>query len=1026
MSKTPLSILYVDDEPLLLRLTREYLEGLGIVVDIAESGSEALEKIASGTYDAVISDYQMPRMNGIELLHKIRAGYPELPFILFTGRGREEVVIEAIDSGADFYVQKGGRPAPQFRELIHKIQVAVKRRSDEKALRESELRFRSLIQNSSDIIRILDPDGIIRYESPSSASILGYPEGSLLGKNAFDFIHPEDREQVLSDFSAVHNRCNSGIPTEYRIRRADGSYLYVESVGVNLTGFPGIDGIVTTTHSVEARRKAGMELRTMAGDLSAAYEELEAGRRELAENYDLLARHEAILAGSEERFRGIAERSSDLIITLDAELRVTYASPASRTITGYDPEEFFGKNDEYAASSVFSPSFGDFRRIVETTLKGESVENAVLQLRRKDGTIAWVSLNAVPVIDDRELSGIQVSIRDITAVREAEMALSKSEEKFVRFANNARDVLYRLSLPDMRYEYISPAIGTLTGYLPEEFYADPAIFRRILHPAWESYYQEQVRALRQNILPPSYEYQIIDRSGRTRWCNQRNVLVTGDDGEPIAMEGIVTDVTDQKNAEHELRRSQQRFLITTMNAGVWVWEVDPDGICTYSGPAVEQILGYHPEELTGKAVFDILPAPLESGGPDARLPGIFRSRQSFSSVLFPAVHRDGSRVLLKMSGAPLVDEQGIFTGYCGVCEDITAQKEAEERLIESEARYRLLADHLHDLIWTTDLRMQLTYVSPSVTPLLGFTLEEAYRVGLAQSMTPDSYQKIRDAFHGWTDKPSAGSVLPEKKMLDLELKRQDGSTIWTEVIITPIFAPDASVTGIVGVTRDISLRRRAEGALRTANRQLGLLTSITRHDILNKISVIHAYLGLIEMKGISPEISSSLQGIAGIIDEIQENIEFTRTYQDLGSERPQWFRLSGVMPCTGSPPSVTVTADLDGYLIFADPMLGKVFFNLLDNSIRHGVWTSEIRVSARVSGEDLIIIWEDNGTGVCEAEKERIFEPGYGKNTGFGMFLVRDILSLTGITISENGRPGSGARFEITVPPGSWKEDCTG
>lgn len=293
-------------------------------------------------------------------------------------------------------------------------------------------------------------------------------------------------------------------------------------------------------------------------------------------------------------------------------------------------------------------------------------------------------------------------------------------------------------------------------------------------------------------------------------------------------------------------------------------------------------------------------------------------------------------------------------------------------------------------------------------------------------MTPDSYQKIRDAFHGWTDKPSAGSVLPEKKMLDLELKRQDGSTIWTEVIITPIFAPDASVTGIVGVTRDISLRRRAEGALRTANRQLGLLTSITRHDILNKISVIHAYLGLIEMKGISPEISSSLQGIAGIIDEIQENIEFTRTYQDLGSERPQWFRLSGVMPCTGSPPSVTVTADLDGYLIFADPMLGKVFFNLLDNSIRHGVWTSEIRVSARVSGEDLIIIWEDNGTGVCEAEKERIFEPGYGKNTGFGMFLVRDILSLTGITISENGRPGSGARFEITVPPGSWKEDCTG
>ncbi len=188
----------------------------------------------------------MAGMDGITLLKEIRSRNPEIPFILYTGRGREEVVIEAIDNGADFYVQKGGKPAPQFKELTHKIRIAVQKKQDRKALMESELRFRSLIQNHHDIIRILDKDGTILFDSPSSSRILGYPEGSLVGTCAFDYIHPEDKDQVESDFLEVHNNTNDHIPTEYRIRKADGSYLYVESVGLNLLDTPGINGIVTT------------------------------------------------------------------------------------------------------------------------------------------------------------------------------------------------------------------------------------------------------------------------------------------------------------------------------------------------------------------------------------------------------------------------------------------------------------------------------------------------------------------------------------------------------------------------------------------------------------------------------------------------------------------------------------------------------------------------------------------------------------------------------------------------------------
>jgi signal transduction histidine kinase len=128
-----------------------------------------------------------------------------------------------------------------------------------------------------------------------------------------------------------------------------------------------------------------------------------------------------------------------------------------------------------------------------------------------------------------------------------------------------------------------------------------------------------------------------------------------------------------------------------------------------------------------------------------------------------------------------------------------------------------------------------------------------------------------------------------------------------------------------------------------------------------------------------------------------------------------------VMPRSHIPATITLNANVQSVLVFADPMLERVFFNLLDNSIRHGQRVTEIQVSCHQSDKDLVVVWEDNGVGIAANEKERIFERGFGKNTGLGMFLVREILSLTGITITETGESGKGAWFEILVPKGTWR-----
>jgi signal transduction histidine kinase len=154
---------------------------------------------------------------------------------------------------------------------------------------------------------------------------------------------------------------------------------------------------------------------------------------------------------------------------------------------------------------------------------------------------------------------------------------------------------------------------------------------------------------------------------------------------------------------------------------------------------------------------------------------------------------------------------------------------------------------------------------------------------------------------------------------------------------------------------------------------------------------------------------------------IQSQIEFTRIYQDLGTLEPQWIALDTVMPYSQLPASIILNADVKEVAIFADSMLEKVFSNLLDNSIRHGERVTEIRVSSQKSGTNLVVIWEDNGRGISSDEKERIFDRGHGKNTGLGLFLVREILSLTNITITETGVAGKGARFEMIIPVSGYR-----
>lgn len=226
------------------------------------------------------------------------------------------------------------------------------------------------------------------------------------------------------------------------------------------------------------------------------------------------------------------------------------------------------------------------------------------------------------------------------------------------------------------------------------------------------------------------------------------------------------------------------------------------------------------------------------------------------------------------------------------------------------------------------------------------------------------------------------------------------------------------------LSQDIAERKRIESALAAANQKLMLLSQITRHDISNQIFALLMELDLAKETAGDRPVRTNLETMEKTIHAIQDQIAFARDYQDIGAQVPSWFPVSELIRAAAAQlpvKDVEFSIDLDRVEIFADPMIAKVFYNLIDNALEHGGHVTRISFSCLMYGTSLVIIGEDNGIGIPDPDKQHIFTKGFGRDSGLGLFLSREILSITGITIRENGSCGKGARFEISVPAGDFR-----
>jgi PAS domain S-box-containing protein len=342
----------------------------------------------------------------------------------------------------------------------------------------------------------------------------------------------------------------------------------------------------------------------------------------------------------------------------------------------------------------------------------------------------------------------------------------------------------------------------------------------------------------------------------------------------------------------------------------------------------------------------------------------------------------------------------------------------DRKLKESEERYRSLFDRSLDCVYLTDFAGNFIDANQSALTLLGYTRNEIASLNFASMLTTE---QISTALKVNQEIIATGG---QEKSSEYRVRCRDGTYVDVESTASLVYQ-QGKPYAVQGIARDITDRKMAEEALRAANRNLNLLSSITRHDITNQLTVLRGFLKILKKKQPDPSLDEYFQKIAGAAERIAAMIQFTKTYENIGVKAPAWKDARTLVDTAAKDvvlSHVRLENDLPpGTEVFADPLVVRVFYNLMDNAVRYGGKITTIRFSVLESGDDHLIVCEDDGEGVPADEKEKIFDRGFGKNTGLGLFLAREILSITGITIRETGEPGKGVRFEMVVPKGAWR-----
>jgi PAS domain S-box-containing protein len=751
-------------------------------------------------------------------------------------------------------------------------------------------------------------------------------------------------------------------------------------------------------------------------------------------------RAEEALRTSEERLSRTVETNADGILLLDRAGRITLANAAAERLLGMPRAELTrpGRTEPFWKLSTLegrpiADTESAFAQVVAT---GQPVYHLECMLERPNRSQVIVSMNAAPLRDGAgNVIGVVKSISDITESKRAEEALRRSEERFRALVEKSADAITLLA-PDGAIKYISPSVTRILGFTPEEI-AQAERFSMI-HPDDRVHVQQ---LLAECMATPgkevSTEYRTLHKDGTYRIMEGSGVNRFNDP----SVQAIVChyrDITERKHAEERLRETNDRLRALIEASPLAIIAIDADYTIRSWNAAATRIFGWSEEEVRG------VPSPMTPPGRETEALAL-RQRvmqgQTFAGIETQRIRKDGSLIDVAISAGPLYDSAGQVTGIMAVLADVTDRKRAEKALARERAILRGLIDSIPDLIFYKDVLGNYLGCNAAFEKYCGRSEKEL--VGLSDlDLFP------REVGLAYQDRDRQMLAEGRAKRNEEWLQYPDGKCVLVEILKTPFFGPDGQTMGLIGISRDITERRRLEEQLRQSQKMeaVGQLAGGVAHDFNNLLTAILGNISLM-LAGVPPS-DPNRELLRDTETAAMRAADLTK--QLLGFSRRTMLRLEPtnlnsavqeairILRRTIDPRiAVEIRDARDLWTAWGDPgQLNQVLINLCLNARDAmpdgGTLTVEtanvvvdgdyaqLHLDAR-PGEFVVLRVGDTGHGIPAEIRSRIFEPFFttkrpGQGTGLGLAMVFGIVKQHQGWIDCHSETDRGTRFDIYLP----------
>jgi len=723
-------------------------------------------------------------------------------------------------------------------------------------------------------------------------------------------------------------------------------------------------------------------------------------------------------------------------------------SPVVEEIFGVRADEMTGGHFmQFLCKESVEAAFSAFTAAVE---EGTPVKNLRLRMKRKDGSAFWGELSGRDYISQGEAAGTIGVIRDITEKKRMEDALLESGQRMELALKGAE-----LGTWDW---YVATGDATfndrwaeMIGYRLDEIRPHYSTWENLVH---SEDMPDVMKALQSHLdgLTDYYEseHRLKHKSGESVWVLTKGRVIERDEqGRAVRVCGTHLDITGRKRVEEALSESEarHRILFESANDGIFLGTKNGYIDCN---PRTLEMFGCRREDIIGRSPMDFSPPVQPDGSQSAeKIRAYDEAIMAGRAQVFEWKHRklDGalfdaevSLNLVKLPSGPHI---------LAIVRDISERKRTEEALREGQEKYRLLADNITDNIWIFDLdAFCFSYVSPSVVNITGYTAEEATGFQLSDVLTPASLELATKKLE--QELANDGISDPSRsRTLELEQFYKDGSTVWTEVSMSLIRDQEGRPKAILGVTRDISERKKLQTQLQQAQKMetVGTLAGGIAHDFNNILQAVLGYSELARQKiavgqNITRELDVVIQAGTRATDLVKHILSFSR--QNEPGSKPLDIGMIVKESLNLLRASLPTTIEIKQKIaeapetVLADPtQMHQVVMNLCTNAaqamsetggvlevILEAVAIDEVsaaRYAELNPGRYQRLSVSDTGHGMDKETQSRVFDPFFttketGMGTGLGMSVVHGIVKNHGGAITVDSQPGKGTTFHVYMP----------